>query len=104
MADNAEIELTFETDPSFTLPDLSDLPGVATVARPEERQQRRRGDGSGTTGQDGSRHASTPTGRGPEEAGPRLRLPVGSRQVVTRGTPSRRRVAGQRAGASRWHS
>ena len=36
--------------------------------------------------------------------GPRLRLRVRSRPVVTRGTPSRRRVAGQQAGASRWHS
>jgi CHAD domain-containing protein len=35
--DNAEIELKFETDPSFTLPDLSDVPGVAAVAVPEER-------------------------------------------------------------------
>src|SRR4051812_35716491 len=37
MPDNAEIELKFETDPSFTLPDLSDVPGVAAVAPPEER-------------------------------------------------------------------
>jgi CHAD domain-containing protein len=38
MPDNAEIELKFETDPSFTLPDLSDVPGVATVAKPEKRE------------------------------------------------------------------
>jgi CHAD domain-containing protein len=37
MPGNAEIELKFETDPSFTLPDLSDVPGVAAVAPPEER-------------------------------------------------------------------
>src|SRR3954468_24176848 len=38
MRDNAEIELKFETDPSFTLPDLSDVAGVAAVAVPEERE------------------------------------------------------------------
>jgi CHAD domain-containing protein len=36
MPDNAEIELKFETDPSFSLPDLSEVPGVAAVATPEE--------------------------------------------------------------------
>ena len=41
---------------------------------------------------------------GDPSTGPRLRLRDRSRPVVTRGTPSRRRVAGQQAGASRWHS
>jgi CHAD domain-containing protein len=35
--DDAEIELTFETDPGFALPDLSGVPGVAHVAEPKER-------------------------------------------------------------------
>ena len=35
---------------------------------------------------------------------PRLPRPVGRGPVITRSTPPRRRVAGQRAGAWRWHS
>ena len=38
MTDSAEIELKFETDPSFTLPDLSDVAGVASIATPQEWQ------------------------------------------------------------------
>ena len=37
MPSDAEIELTFETEPGFALPDLTDVPGVAGVAVPEER-------------------------------------------------------------------
>jgi CHAD domain-containing protein len=37
MPDSAEIELTFETDPSFRLPDLTDVPGVAAARGPQER-------------------------------------------------------------------
>ncbi len=37
MPSDAEIELTFETGPGFALPDLTDVPGVAGVAVPEER-------------------------------------------------------------------
>jgi CHAD domain-containing protein len=37
MPSDAEIELTFETGPGFALPDLTDVPGVAAVAVPEER-------------------------------------------------------------------
>ena len=37
MPTDAEIELTFETGPGFALPDLTDVPGVAAVAVPEER-------------------------------------------------------------------
>ncbi len=37
MPSAAEIELTFETDPGFALPDLTGLPGVAAAAPAEER-------------------------------------------------------------------
>ena len=37
MPTDAEIELTFETGPGFAFPDLTDVPGVAAVAVPEER-------------------------------------------------------------------
>ena len=38
MPDTAEIELKLETEPGFVLPDLSGLPGVASVAPPQVSQ------------------------------------------------------------------
>jgi hypothetical protein len=64
-------------------------------------------EGCGATGAGrggGDRHGRSLGSGGPGFAGPRLPAAGADGPVVTRSTPPRRRVAGQQAGATRWHS
>ena len=99
MPDSAEIELKFETDPSFTLPDLTDVPGVAAVRRRRSGCSRRRTSTPPTSGwpRTGTRCAGAPAATTPAgtSSGPaRTASATRSRSRWATPTWSRRRCAG----------